>query len=247
MEDARARFTVTAEAYARYRPSYPPSLIDWIVEASRIPPAGTVADVGCGTGIATRLLNKRGLRVFGIDPNEAMLVQAGAGGGRFVRGEATSTALRTRSVDLVSVGQAFHWFANSSALSEFGRILKPSGSCVVFWNTRSSSPFMDAYEDLLLRYSSEYRAIPKPDEATQFLRQSRAVSNLLERTFDNVQVMNWDALMGRANSSSYVAHGVADRSGFDRDLKSLFDRYASSGQVEFRYDCLSLLFQLPVD
>ena len=35
-----------------------------------------MADLGCGTGILTRLLADRGLEVTGIDPNEDMLAHA---------------------------------------------------------------------------------------------------------------------------------------------------------------------------
>ena len=49
-------------------------------------------------------------------------------------------------------------------------------------------------------------------------------------------------LFGRVYSSSYVAHGVADREAFDRALGALYDRYQQGGAVEFVYRTVVLLF-----
>ena len=110
--DPRERFCGAAADYARFRPSYPPALLDWILAESRVQPADRVADVGCGTGILSRLLAERGLAVVGIDPNEDMLAEARAAGGpaEYVRGEAAVTGLADASIVLVTVAQAFHCF-----------------------------------------------------------------------------------------------------------------------------------------
>jgi hypothetical protein len=55
--------------------------------------------------------------------------------------------------------------------------------------------------------------------------------------------LDWRALLGRANSSSYVIHGIADREGFERALKALFDREARDGAVVFRYRTWLLLWR----
>ena len=55
MKDSRERFTATVDNYEKYRPTYPPDLIDWIVTTCGMGPTSRIADVGCGTGISTRL------------------------------------------------------------------------------------------------------------------------------------------------------------------------------------------------
>src|SRR5579871_3495605 len=62
-------FGADADRYDRARPSYPADLIDRIVAAS---PGRDVLDVGCGTGIAARLLQAAGCRVLGVDPDPRM-------------------------------------------------------------------------------------------------------------------------------------------------------------------------------
>src|SRR5262249_52375699 len=92
--DSRDRFDAAADAYHRCRPSYPAALFDWLLATTGLGPGAAVADVGCGTGISTRLLAGRGLDVVGIDPSEPMLDRAReAGCARYQRGEAAATGL----------------------------------------------------------------------------------------------------------------------------------------------------------
>ncbi len=244
--DSRTRFGATADDYSRHRPGYPEALVDWIAAAARLPARARIADVGCGTGISTRLLAARGYDVVGIDPNEAMLARAtaAAGGPRYQRGEAAATGLPDASVDLVTVAQAFHWFDVPPALAEFQRVLVAGGSCAAFWNVRDRSPLLDAYEALLRRHSSEYESRPRPDEALARIRRRPEVVGFQEAVFRNVQLLDRDGLLGRARSSSYVAHGVADSAALERDLLALFERHAEDGRVAFVYRTLAASWQI---
>src|SRR4051794_5837957 len=76
--DPKERFSATAAIYGQYRPSYPAELFDWLERVTGIVPPARIADVGCGTGIATRQLAARGYDVVGVDPNEDMLARARA-------------------------------------------------------------------------------------------------------------------------------------------------------------------------
>src|SRR5512139_2540316 len=115
--DPRERFAGAASGYARFRPSYPAVLLDRVLAEAGVRAGDRVADVGCGTGILTRLLAERGLSVTGIDPNEDMLAEARAAGGRaeYRRGEAAASGLADASAALVTAAQAFHWFDADAA------------------------------------------------------------------------------------------------------------------------------------
>ena len=54
MKQRRASFDQVAKLYDAYRPGYPDELVQFVITASRLPPAGRILEIGCGTGIATR-------------------------------------------------------------------------------------------------------------------------------------------------------------------------------------------------
>ncbi|MGE0456356.1 MAG: class I SAM-dependent methyltransferase [Vicinamibacteria bacterium] len=243
--DSRARFSETADLYERYRPSYPPELLDWIVAQCGLRPADPVADLGCGTGISTRLLAARGLDVVGIDPNEAMLERArAAGGARYLRGEANATGLPTGSQAAVSVAQAFHWFDVPAALREIGRVLRPGGRSCVYWNLHGRSPFLAEYDALLMASSSEAGVMQRPLRTIAALRAAPPVREAREAEFAYSQSFDREGIFGRAFSSSYVQHGLADRAGFERALGGLFDRHQRDGSVDFVYRTVAIGFTL---
>jgi hypothetical protein len=94
-----------------------------------------------------------------------------------------------RSADLVTVAQAFHWFEVGAALAEIRRILRPGGACAAFWNLRDdgASPFLAAYQALLLRHSTEYEALEKAEPTSARILAAAAVRDAREAEFPHVQ------------------------------------------------------------
>src|SRR6202012_108993 len=58
-------FDLQAEAYDRFRPTYPDTVIDELLGPE--PEGLDVLDVGCGTGIASRQMAQRGAKVLGVE------------------------------------------------------------------------------------------------------------------------------------------------------------------------------------
>jgi SAM-dependent methyltransferase len=65
-------FTPLAADYARYRPGYPPELLDEIVAVCGMQPTWRIADIGSGTGNLARLFLQAGYPVAGVEPNREM-------------------------------------------------------------------------------------------------------------------------------------------------------------------------------
>ena len=130
--DATERFTGRADVYARYRPGYPGELLPYLRAACGLLPAHVIADIGSGTGKLTEVFLSHGNVVFAVEPNADMKRRAeeslaGYASFRSVDGTAEATGLAPGSVDMVSAGQAFHWFDPVRSRAEFSRIVKPRG------------------------------------------------------------------------------------------------------------------------
>jgi SAM-dependent methyltransferase len=144
INSTRKNMTITAFAkkaadYAAHRPPYAPDSIETLCDAVALQPSWVVADVGCGTGNVARHLVGRAARVYGIEPDDAMRGQAEALLGMHARFKAIAataevTTLPDRRVDLITVGQALHWFDPAQAWREFDRILRPDGWLALVWN-----------------------------------------------------------------------------------------------------------------
>ena len=119
------RFDSRAQAYAEFRPSYPPEAIDSALDGLGDPLALTIADVGAGTGISARLFARRVAAVIAIEPNVRMRAAAEPHPRvQWREGTAEKTGLEDRSVDAVVACQAFHWFATLPAMLEFRRVAR---------------------------------------------------------------------------------------------------------------------------
>ncbi|MET0581087.1 MAG: class I SAM-dependent methyltransferase [Pseudoxanthomonas sp.] len=130
MATFKDHFSQVAGAYAHWRPTYPDALFDAITGV--VPGSAEVWEPGCGSGQATRGLAARFAHVFATDPSAAQVGQhwANTESASNVRlavepGEATS--LPDRSVGLIAVAQALHWFDRVRFFAECGRVLRPGG------------------------------------------------------------------------------------------------------------------------
>ena len=232
----QSRFTSRAENYAKYRPSYPNEVIDSIVAELGDPSKLIAADIGAGTGISSRLLADRGIKVMAIEPNAAMRSVAQPHPGvEFLDGSAEDTNLPDASLDLVTCFQSFHWFNPKPTLKEFARILKPQGKLAAVWNNRNrSDEFTKEYSILTKKASNNDSELRYGTE--RYIRDTSWLNPVRHLIFPYQQALSSEALIGRAMSTSYLPQSgeVCDRS-FD-DLKQLHQQYADeNGLVYLQY------------
>lgn len=133
---AARRFGDVAACYERGRPDYADEAVDDLVDRAGLCPGAQVFDLGAGTGKLTRQLVARGLGVVAVEPSPGMRAQlrAAAPGIPVLDGTAEALPLAPASVDLVTAGQAFHWFRTRPALDEIARVLRPGGWLALLWN-----------------------------------------------------------------------------------------------------------------
>jgi SAM-dependent methyltransferase len=127
-------FGAVADLYDAARPSYPPALVDAVLEGD---PA-RIVDLGAGTGKLTRLLAARGRDVVAVDPSAEMLARLASRSPEIEThvGSAESLPLPDDSADLIVCAQAWHWVEPVAASAEVGRVLKPGGVLALVWNAR---------------------------------------------------------------------------------------------------------------
>ncbi|GAA3778753.1 class I SAM-dependent methyltransferase [Micromonospora maritima] len=165
MSDRARSFGAAAQAYERFRPGYPPELVD-LVLAYADRPLRTALEIGAGTGKATRLFAGPGRTVTASDPDAAMLAELRTHVPAQVRTvRAAFEELPTdEAYDLVYAAAALHWTRPEGRWDRVAALLTPGGVFASFGGPlrlrdpavqesvrRARAPFLDSDE------------IPSPD------------------------------------------------------------------------------------
>jgi SAM-dependent methyltransferase len=164
-----------AAHYDAYRPSPPQVLIDVLCRLARADRPSLVVDLGCGTGLSTRVWAGRARRTVGVEANAAMLAAARAATRDwdvdYVEAYADATGLAGGSADIVTCSQSFHWMEPTATLAEIGRLLRPGG---VFAAYDYDFPFVidPELDDAVLTSLERARAIrnSKPHAARRWTK-----------------------------------------------------------------------------
>lgn len=97
--------------------------------------AGTGVDLGCGLGLQTREMRRRGYRVVGLEPAVELLRHRRDPGSPVVAGDGLRLPFRDASLDFVYAIGVLHHLpsrdAQAEARREIARVLKPGGLLLV--------------------------------------------------------------------------------------------------------------------
>ena len=230
------RFNGKAEIYAKARPGYAAELFDYLKNVLLISEGSVFADIGSGTGIFSEHLLHNGYLVYAIEPNADMRKKAEEKLSEHkcftsVDGADVNTTLPDKSVDYISVAQAFHWFDVEAFRKECKRILKTHGKVIIVYNSRDDqAACTKALADLRRKYHSGFQGF------------SNGISDEKCRAFfdggckifrtDNSQIYDRQGYVDRALSSSYSLRESDD--GFADYLKAInkiFDTFAVNGKL----------------
>jgi SAM-dependent methyltransferase len=238
------RFSNRVDNYAKYRPDYPPEVLELFEAEMDLTEESVIADIGSGTGISSCMFLENGNTVYGVEPNAHMRDAAARYLYRFqerfhsIDGTAEATTLPERSVDIVVAAQAFHWFRPEETRAEFKRILKQGGWVALMWNERqlNTTPFLVDYEQFLLKYANDYTAV-RHDNINDLALLEFFGKRFERASFPNAQVLDFAGLRGRAASSSYMPSEGDERfAAMEEDLSGLFAKHAESGRITVFYD-----------
>jgi ubiquinone/menaquinone biosynthesis C-methylase UbiE len=246
------RFTGRVESYRRHRPGYPQEIAGLFERECGLDTGSVIADVAAGTGLLAEIFLQQNYSVTAVEPNAAMREACADLAADYpklqcIAGSAEATGLAGQSVDLITVGQAMHWFDLKPTRAEFHRILRPTGWCAIIYNNRrmSGDTFHEAYEQLLRDFGRDYEAVRSSHLTTERIAAFFAPNELKEEVFPNTQDLTLEGLDGRVLSSSYMPQpGHPRYEAMRRAIEDLFAKEQKDGHVRMEYECAVAYGQL---
>jgi ubiquinone/menaquinone biosynthesis C-methylase UbiE len=138
-----------ADSYDVFMPQAKARILDAFARLSGLPPGARIADIGCGTGAFTVLLQERGYQPTGLDisPKSIALARHKFPQIEFVEGDAEAMPFADASFDGVLLSGIVHHFPDPRRLAkQVYRVLKPGGRFMAFDPNRANPP-MWLYRD----------------------------------------------------------------------------------------------------
>jgi ubiquinone/menaquinone biosynthesis C-methylase UbiE len=215
-------FTGTASAYAEFRPPYPVELIDLL--AGVAPGHDRLVDLGCGTGELARPLSRRFGEVLAVDPEPGMIAagtqRAAADGidniGWLVAKAETAELGPPHSVDLLTIGSAFHWMDRPLVLQLARTVLRPAGVLAVVGGNSpwtGSQPWQQVIVEVLEQLLGPGRragdgVFRRPAEPHQVVLARHGFSDVEQRDFATPYEWTLDTILGYLGSTSFASRAV---------------------------------------
>lgn len=235
------KFSGKAEIYDKYRPSYPDSLMRWMMQHAEVRDA---ADIGAGTGKFTACLATLPWNITAVEPNADMLarLRTNLPNIRAVQASAEDTGLPANSFDLITVAQAFHWFDKQRFKAECLRLLRDNGRLAVVWNERSKTGLSAERDAVCMKYCGAFHSghVFTGDsrfslDGDSFLR-NEFFSDLDYFAEDYHVPMTREEFIGDTLSRSYaLSEEDAQYADFIAELNEVFSRFQVSGMVTAKY------------
>jgi ubiquinone/menaquinone biosynthesis C-methylase UbiE len=168
-------FSIQSKEYSQFRPGYPEELINFILDHTK--GRSEVWDCATGNGQVASMLSEHFEKVYATDLSETQLLSAVQKNNIiYSTGRAEETTFNDNQFDLITVGQAAHWFNFTLFYNEVLRILKPGGTLALFgymlpsFNKDIDEVIHEFYEGVLGNYwdperkmvDDAYTSIPFP-------------------------------------------------------------------------------------
>lgn len=202
-------FSSQAKLYAQFRPSYPQVFFDFLLPL--VKNKNCVWDCATGNGQVASILADSFEKVYATDISQKQLDNAVQKANIIYKLEpAEQTSFANDIFDLITVGQAAHWFDFEKFYAEVIRVLRPGGVIAIFgyafmrFNDNMDkvigdfySGNLDGYWDDERKYVDEdYKTIPFPFDEIKV------------PAFTSVYEWNVEQLIGYLNTWSAVQHYI---------------------------------------
>ncbi|MGW1197952.1 class I SAM-dependent methyltransferase [Streptomyces sp. NPDC002536] len=236
-DQARAlSFDSVAAQYAAARPGYPSALFDVLEElAGRALAGADVLDCGAGTGIATRLLRKRGAYVVALEPGAGMAAELRRAEPEvpLVRGEGNRLPFAPGSFDVITYAQAWHWTDPARSVPEALRVLRPHGALALWRNHADIRVAWVAAEEDRLAPFTHSRPVNAPEVFTPFPVQVTTREIAWSR-----RVTVEERIQNLGTLSHFVVMPRAERAGLLSTNRTALARLFPDGELDEPYRCV---------
>jgi SAM-dependent methyltransferase len=219
-------FGIAADRYDTYRPGYADASVRWAIGDQPL----RVADIGAGTGILSRQLQRLGHEVIAVEPDDLMRerLTTASPDVAALAGSAEEIPLPDESVDAVVAGQAYHWFDPIRAHAEIARVLRPGGVFAALWNDADpSTPWTVRLAEIIDGPQPAVGSRPESDFGTCFGAVEVA-------EFRHEMWLTPDDLIGLATTRSpYLVATPAQRRDMVCAIRALVDESDLAGRERF--------------
>ncbi|CAM4075252.1 Methyltransferase domain-containing protein [Pedobacter westerhofensis] len=233
-------FSVQSAGYAKFRPTYPQELYDFLF--SLVSAHHTAWDCATGNGQVATVLAEHFTEVFGTDISENQLAHAVQKDNiTYLLQSSDRSSFADQTFDLITVAQAIHWFDFSAFYAEVKRTLKPGGVIAVFgYGVMQIDEQVDIiihklYKTILGHYwDDERKFIDQGYQTLPFPFRESSVPELYIKTS-----WNFDQLIGYLNTWSAVQHyeKANNSSPIDLVISELYATWGA-GQKEVKFPIL---------
>ena len=241
MNENIQKYSDRAEKYEKSRPEYPTAILNYLLEYG-FGKNSIIADIGSGTGKLSKIFLENGNKVYTVEPNENMRKMADSLFGKYnnyfsMEGTAENTGLLDKSINFITVAQAFHWFDTVKALTEFKRIIKDNGLLILIWNKNNTKTiFQKEYENIFNSHVSNeneivHKILSENDiiNIYSLFHKKIIIENSIDNDFD-------DAIRGYFSSAYAPKEGTSEYSNIYNKIEILFRKHNINGMVKYNYD-----------
>jgi SAM-dependent methyltransferase len=228
------RYSGKALAYAR-RWEYSAEAIQALVIECGLSEDSIVADIGSGTGMVTGHFVDRVRAVYAVEPNSDMRHIAtdalrSSASYRSVSGFADATTLPDKSVDMITVGRALHWFPKESTRAEFRRILVHDGWLAVLNVRCTDQALLDSLRAVYVEENGWQPAFDKGRRPVVPLNFYFGHDHFRRLAVAGTVHERWGDFLTRISSFAAAPEPChSRRSNFERALRAVFDERAVNG------------------
>jgi protein-L-isoaspartate O-methyltransferase len=156
LEQRKHWYSPAAIAYQQARPSYPPALIDRVVEIAQLSQRSQILEIGCGPATATVAFAQLGCSMLCLEPNPDFYQLAQQNCQQYPQIEIQNTALEewvlaNEQFDVVLAATSFHWIPADIGYPKASQAMRSNGHLVLLWN-KELQPSYNTFQQLAAVY-----------------------------------------------------------------------------------------------